>query len=146
MFILLEPDICVCRDVGQVSVMLIDCLKALIHVVYVRQAPRASGKELGVRPEISLEEVEAGSVHSENEVYTEYVDSARDEWVTIVRPALRRISLDELEKGTGLSRRALIDLRAGRSRPHPKNQRTLTEFVRTWMGKNLAVNAAVAGV
>lgn len=77
----------------------------------------------------SLEEVEAGSVHKEDEVYTEYVDPSRDDWATVLLPALKKFSLAELVEGTSLSRRALIDLRADRSRPHPKNQAVLARFL-----------------
>jgi hypothetical protein len=60
---------------------------------------------------------------SRSEVYAEYIDPRRDEWLTIIRPGLKKVSLSELERKTGVCRRALSDLRAGRSRPHAKNQR-----------------------
>ena len=72
----------------------------------------------------SLEDVAAGLEHSQQDVYTEYPDPSRDEWETKIRPALRDAKLADLVqqcKGA-ISRRALIDLRAGRSRPHRKNQ------------------------
>jgi hypothetical protein len=69
-----------------------------------------------------LEEVEAGTIHSEGDVYTEYPDARRDEWQTNILPAIKAMTLSELErKCSFLSRRALIDLRAGRSRPHRKH-------------------------
>jgi hypothetical protein len=72
----------------------------------------------------SLEEVDAGLIHSEQSVYTEYPDPRRDEWQTKILPALKKVRLSDLvEQCHGiLSRRALIDLRAGRSRPHRDNQ------------------------
>ncbi len=75
----------------------------------------------------SLEEVDSGLLHSEDSVYTEYPDPQRDEWQTEILPALQKMSLAALvEKCRGeISRRALIDLRAGRSRPHRKNQQFL---------------------
>ena len=75
----------------------------------------------------SLENVEFGLEHSDKSVYTEYIDPKRDEWTTKIRPALKKVPLKFLVKAcTGrISRRAIIDLRAGRSRPHPKNQRLL---------------------
>jgi hypothetical protein len=33
-------------------------------------------------------------------------------------------------ESTGMSRRAILDLRAGRSRPHPRNEKALIEFVK----------------
>ena len=72
----------------------------------------------------SIENVESGQEHSEKNVYTDYVDPKRDEWVIKIRPALKKVPLKLLVQKCQekLSRRALIDLRAGRSRPHRKNQ------------------------
>lgn len=72
-----------------------------------------------------LEEVEAGTVHSADDVYTEYTDPRRDEWQTVILPMLKKMPLAELVRKSGLSRMALCDLRAGRSRPHPKNEKLL---------------------
>ena len=79
----------------------------------------------------SLEEVKAGLVHSESSVTTEYVDPKRDEWATKILPALRKTPLRLLvEKCRGkLSRRAIIDLRAGRSRPHQENRKLLASLL-----------------
>jgi hypothetical protein len=76
-----------------------------------------------------LEDVEAGLVHSEQSAYTEYPDAKRDEWERRVVPALKRISLAELQAATGLSRRMLIKARAGQTRPHPRNRTILTRLV-----------------
>lgn len=72
---------------------------------------KAIGKESN-----SLESVEEGTAHSEVNVYTEYVDPKRTEWIVRIRPALRRAKLKALvESCRGqLSRRELIELRAGR--------------------------------
>ena len=79
----------------------------------------------------SLEAVETGLIHSEQNVYTEYPDPRRDEWQTKTRPALKGIPLKSLVKEckAKLSRRALIDLRAGRSKPRRKNQEMLAVIV-----------------
>jgi hypothetical protein len=69
-----------------------------------------------------LEAVDAGMVHSAEEVYTDYCDPRRDEWQTKFLPALKKLPLSVLVKETGLSRRTLIDLRAERSRPHRQNR------------------------
>jgi hypothetical protein len=68
----------------------------------------------------SLESVEEGMVHSEQNVYTEYADPKRSEWITKIQPALKTLQLSVLVKecGTRLSRREIIELRAGRSKPH----------------------------
>lgn len=80
----------------------------------------------------SLENVESGLEHSEKNVYTEYVDPNRDEWSTKILPALKKIPLKMLVKACGgkPKRRALIDLRAGRSRPHRKNLDVLVAVVK----------------
>jgi hypothetical protein len=79
----------------------------------------------------SLEEVDAGLVHSEQNVYTEFPDPRRDEWQTKILPALKDARLSDLvEQCRGkLSRRALIEIRAGRSRPHRKNREVLASIV-----------------
>ncbi|MGH9561035.1 MAG: hypothetical protein ACRD3S_06230, partial [Terracidiphilus sp.] len=69
----------------------------------------------------ALEEVDAGMMHSEHAVYTEYSDSRRDEWQVKILPAVRKARLSILIAETGLSKRGLSNLRAGRSRPHAKN-------------------------
>ena len=79
----------------------------------------------------NLENVEAGTVHSADEVYTEYRDPRRDEWQTLILPALKKLRLCDLVAKTGLSKRALMDLRAGRSRPRAGNREKLRETVGT---------------
>jgi hypothetical protein len=80
----------------------------------------------------SLEDVDAGLLHSEKNTYTEYVDPKRDEWTTKIQPALKKASLSVLVKECGkhLSRRELIELRAGRSRPHRKTQELLQSILK----------------
>ena len=73
----------------------------------------------------SLEEVEEGLIHTSHDVYTEYPDPPRSEWHTKILPALKRLPLAVLVEKSGLSRRALLDIRAGRSRPHPENENLL---------------------
>lgn len=82
----------------------------------------------------AIEDVDSRLIHSTDEVYTEYVDPRRDEWETVILPGLKEISLAELVEKTGMSRRAIIDLRAGRSRPHAKNVKSLRDFVRCYSG------------
>jgi hypothetical protein len=77
-----------------------------------------------------LEAVDAGLIHSDKNIYTEYVDKNRDEWQTKILPVLKRLPLSRLIDESGLSRRALLDIRAGRSRPHVKNQECLTGICR----------------
>ena len=73
----------------------------------------------------SLDEVEAGLIHSASSVYTEYIDPRRDEWQMKIVPALKKLTLSILEKESGLSRRTLIHARTGRRRPHHKNREVL---------------------
>jgi hypothetical protein len=77
-----------------------------------------------------IEEVESGLLHSEADVYTHYGDTRRDEWETKIRPALQKVSLNEIARRTGMSRDAVIDWRMGRSRPHPRNRDALVAALR----------------
>ncbi len=80
----------------------------------------------------SLENVDEGMVHSEQNVYTEYADPKRSEWINKIQPALKKPPLSVLVKecGTRLSRREIIELRAGRSRPHRKTQELLASILK----------------
>jgi hypothetical protein len=78
----------------------------------------------------SLEDVESGLIHSEQNIYTEYSDPRRDEWATKIVPALQKVSLATLEKQTGMSRRMLIYARTGQRRPHSTNQNLLIAVAR----------------
>ena len=80
----------------------------------------------------SLESVEEGQVNSEQDVYTEYVDPKRDEWTIKTWPALKQVPLGKLVREClgCLSRRELIELRAGRSRPHRRNRELLVSILR----------------
>ena len=73
----------------------------------------------------SLENVDEGLVHSEQNVYTEYADPKRTAWVIKIQPALKKPKLKVLVDAceNQISRRELIELRAGRSKPHRKTQR-----------------------
>jgi len=106
------------------------CSKTTIGLLQRRHVKIDEIKYIG-KESNDLEEVEAGLVHTEGAVYTEYVDRRR-EWVTKLWPALRKISLKVLaEKCRGhLSRREIIELRAGRSKPHRKNQEFLASIIR----------------
>jgi len=83
----------------------------------------------------NLEDVDSGLIHSEQNVYTEYPDSRRDEWQTKIVPALREISLPILIKESGLSRRMLIKARSGRVRPHRRNQELIVGILRRFAPK-----------
>jgi hypothetical protein len=73
----------------------------------------------------AIEDVDSGLIHSTDEVYTEYPDPRRDEWATQLLPALRAVPLVVLIAETGMSKRALMDHRAGRSRPYARNLEVL---------------------
>jgi hypothetical protein len=53
-----------------------------IHIDYIK----GIGKETN-----NLDDVEAGMIHEEESVYTEYSDPRCDEWEAKVRPALERL-------------------------------------------------------
>jgi hypothetical protein len=80
----------------------------------------------------SLEEVQAGLVHDEENIYTTYDDPSRDYWQTTVLPVVRQAPLAMLVKACAgeLSRRAIIEIRPGRSTPHQKNQALLGSLAR----------------
>ena len=80
----------------------------------------------------SLEEVQAGLIDDEQSVYTVYDDPRRNHWQHKVLPAVKQLSLATLVDAClgKLSRRALIDISAGRSRPHLRNQKLLESVVR----------------
>jgi hypothetical protein len=79
----------------------------------------------------NLEEIDAGTIRDQN-VYTEYLDPKRTEWISKIQPALKKQPLHLLVKacGTRISRRELIELRAGRSKPHRKTQEFLVLVLR----------------
>jgi hypothetical protein len=80
----------------------------------------------------SLENVDEGMVHSDQNVYTDYADPRRTEWIAKIQPALKKPKLKVLVKACGKrsSRRELIELRAGRSKPHRKTRELLLSVLR----------------
>ncbi len=78
----------------------------------------------------SLEDVESGLIHSAESVYTEYPDPRRDQWQTKTLPALKKVPLGLLVEMSGKSAMMLKDARAGRSRPHSRNQKLLADVLR----------------
>jgi len=80
----------------------------------------------------NIENVGSGLEPSEKNVYTEYVDPKRDEWSTMVLPALKRASLKLLAEDCRgkLSRSGLIKLRAGRSRPHRRTRELVVSVLK----------------
>lgn len=113
------------------------CSKQTIGLLQHRHVQVERIKYIG-KESNSLEEVELGLIHSEQSVYTEYPDPRRDEWQTKILPALKKVPLSRLVKTSGLSRSTLIEIRAGRSRPHRKNQELLAEIGRK--GPNIGKN------
>jgi hypothetical protein len=100
------------------------CGKQSVGLLFRRRvaigSPRFIGKESN-----KLEEIEEHRLPDAADVYTEYPDPRRDEWVTIVVPELREMRLSYLEAQTGLDRRTLQRIRRGESRPHPSNEQVL---------------------
>jgi flagellar motor switch protein FliM len=72
----------------------------------------------------SLEAVDEGLEHSAKNVYREYTDPKRTEWIVKIQPALKKARLKFLARlcKNKLSRREIIELRAGRSLPHRRTQ------------------------
>ena len=79
-----------------------------------------------------MENVDEGMVHSGQNVYTDYADPKRSEWLTKIQPALKKVKLAVLVKACGkrLSRREIIELRAGRKKPHRKTQELLESILK----------------
>ena len=73
--------------------------------------------------------VEGHSLFDPSDVYTGYPDPQRDEWQTKWLPILKAMPMPELIKRSGLSRRALYMIRAGR-RPQPENAANLKSIAR----------------
>lgn len=87
--------------------------------VTIEWPPRFIGKESN-----KLEEVAKGSVADAGDVYTQYPDPRRGEWATKILPLLKAQPLQELMRASGLSRRAIQMIRAGRT-PNPRNEISL---------------------
>ena len=101
--------------------------KPTAHCVLLYSEIKCIGKESN-----SLENVDEGLVHFEQNVYTEYADPKRSDWVTKIQPALKKAFLRALVKACGkrLSRREIIELRAGRKNPHRKTQELLESILK----------------
>jgi hypothetical protein len=80
----------------------------------------------------SLENVDEGMIHSEQNVYTEYANPKRTEWIAKIQPALKKPKLEVLLPSCGkrLCRREIIELRAGRKKPHRRTQQLLESILR----------------
>lgn len=113
------------------------CSKQTVGLLQRRHVRIKQIKYIG-KESNALEDVNAGLVHAEQGVYTEYPDPRRDEWQTKTLPILKQIPLNFLVESCAgqLSRRAVIDLRAGRSRPHPKNREMLTDIAKLFVPGN----------
>jgi hypothetical protein len=91
-----------------------------VHIGRIRRIGKESNK---------LEAVLLGEL-SPRDVSTEYPHPADDEWHTGVLPALKKARLTTLINESGMSKRALMDIRAGRSMPHTNNQERLVKVLR----------------
>jgi len=80
----------------------------------------------------SLETVDESLEHAQQNVYTEYSDRNRTEWMTKIQPALKKPKLEVLVEACGkrLSRREIIELRAGRKKPHRGTQQLLESILK----------------
>ncbi len=105
------------------------CEKQTVGLLQRRHIEVGQIKYIG-KESNNLEDVEAGLIHSAQNVYTEYVDPNRDDWRTVIVPALKKIPLAQVVELSRLARSTLIEIRAGRSRPHRKNREGLAAIVR----------------
>jgi len=76
--------------------------------------------------------VDKGMGHSEQNVYTEYADPKRTEWITKIQPALKKAKLEVLVGACGkrLCRREIIELQASRKKPHRRTQQLLESILK----------------
>jgi len=72
-------------------------------------------------------------VRDEDEVLNEYADPRDDPFATLVVPVLKEMPLDELRARSDMGRSAVIEIRQGRSIPHPKNRDRLTRVAAEWL-------------
>jgi len=113
------------------------CGKQTVGLLHRRHIRVDEIKYIGKESNL-LEEVGKGLIHSSQAPYTIYPDPRRDEWHVKILPVLKQIPLNFLvESCVGkLSRRALIDLRAKRSEPHPRNREMLTDIAKLFVLRN----------
>lgn len=109
------------------------CGKRTVGLLQRRHIRVDSIKYIG-KESNSLEEVESGMEQSAENVYTEYPDKRRDVWSMRMLPAIRKMPIKTLIEKTGMSRSALMELRAGRSRPHPATMLLLKSLADNWHG------------
>jgi hypothetical protein len=76
-----------------------------------------------------LEEIESGTIHSAQAVYTEYPDPRRDEWQTKIVPALKKLPIAAVMHLSGKSRSMLVRALGGRSRPRLRNRQLLASIL-----------------
>jgi hypothetical protein len=77
-----------------------------------------------------LEDVDAGTIHLAESVYTEYPDPRRNQWQSRLLPALKKIPVASLIKLSRKSRSMLTRARRGKSIPRKKNQELLASILR----------------
>lgn len=105
------------------------CEKQTVGLLQRRHVEIARVRYIG-KESNSLEDVEAGLVHSSDSVYTEYCDRNRDEWQMKWLPALRSAPLKDLVELTGFSPRMVLYARTGKRRPHEKNREVFISALR----------------
>ena len=79
-----------------------------------------------------LEEIEAGVIHSPDNVYTEYPDPRRDEWQTRILPVLSKIPVEALMRFSGRSRSMLVRAMAGQSATEKESGTSKVNPPQTW--------------
>jgi hypothetical protein len=112
------------------------CSKQTIGLLQRRHVHIESIRYIG-KESNSLEEVEAGLIHAEESVYTEYHDPRRDEWQTKTLQLLKRLPVKELIDKLGKCKRTVLDWRAERSRPYGEEQKRVAAIVQTMIMEGL---------
>jgi hypothetical protein len=111
------------------------CSKQTVGLLERRHIKIEQTKYIG-KESNALEDVASGLIHSEQSVYTEYPDPRRDEWQTKTLPLIKNAPLQKLVKMSRMSPSALKEIRAGRARPHRRNQDLLTNIAKELAKKN----------
>jgi hypothetical protein len=99
---------------------------------------RAIGKEAH-----GLEDREADLVADPDELLTEYVEPARDDFTERVLPVIRERQVSEIAEATGLSERTIKRVRAGKRRPHAATIAKLKAYAVGCVGQHAVVAMGV---
>lgn len=82
-----------------------------------------------------LEEVQTGLVHDEDEILNEYRDPRNDPFKNLVLPVIKKMPVKRLMDESGLSRREISYIRAGKK--SPRDRKKFVQIAATYARENL---------